>query len=58
MAPSYELVTRSRAGLLEVSPADDAAGQGYQGVVQVETCSQRTVSRLKWCRSEKVCSPT
>jgi hypothetical protein len=52
-----ELVTRSRAGFLEAPPADEATGQGDEGVVQVEA-SFRTASRLKWCRSEKVCSTT
>ncbi|MFJ9700583.1 AAA family ATPase, partial [Streptomyces fradiae] len=31
---AYELVTRSCSGLLEASPADEAAGEGDEGVVE------------------------
>ncbi|MEU2263799.1 hypothetical protein ABZ557_26815, partial [Streptomyces sp. NPDC019645] len=33
-ASAYELVTRSCSGLLEASPADEAAGEGDEGVVE------------------------
>ncbi|MGW1171859.1 hypothetical protein ACWD42_42110, partial [Streptomyces sp. NPDC002550] len=33
---AIELVTRSRLSFLEASPADEAAGQGDEGVVQIE----------------------
>ncbi|GGY34516.1 hypothetical protein GCM10010299_46300 [Streptomyces tanashiensis] len=32
--PHEELVTRSRSGLLEASPADAAASEGDEGVVE------------------------
>ncbi|MBU8559175.1 hypothetical protein EF913_19520 [Streptomyces sp. WAC04189] len=31
---AYELVTRSRVGLLEAPPGDEAAGEGDEGVVK------------------------
>ncbi|MEU9663831.1 hypothetical protein [Streptomyces chartreusis] len=53
-----ELVTRSRVGFPEASPADEAAGQGDEGSWNSVRRSQRTARRLKWWSRAKVCSTT
>lgn len=56
--PGQQLVTRSRAAFLRRLQQMRPQAREMKASCRSRRLSQRTARRLKWCRSEKVCSTT